>query len=195
MTEYGERFERALQMAQRLHRGQVRRGNETPYIAHLLGVTSLVGAYGGDEDQAIAALLHDSVEDCHQDHPDLPDRIQEAFGEEVLRQVLFCTDFQEPIRPPWRQRKEIYLDKLRSTPASEPALLVVLADKLYNARAIARDLSRCGEELWERFTATREDILWYYRSLADILGAKDYPEAGPQILAEELADVVERLET
>src|SRR6267154_1183275 len=138
-------FDDALALAIRLHRNDLRKGKTTPYVAHLLGVCSLVLQDGGDEDQAIAALLHDVLED----HPDeiRPDQISEQFGPSVLAMVQDCTDtppgFLGGEKPPWRIRKEHYLAHIRC--ASPGARRVSVADKLYNARELVADLRREGE--------------------------------------------------
>jgi (p)ppGpp synthase/HD superfamily hydrolase len=180
-----KRFDAALKLAAELHRAQRRKGSNTPYIGHLLGVCSLVLEDGGDEDEAIAALLHDAVED--QGGEQTLARIREQFGERVARIVLACSDATEIPKPPWRQRKEAYLAHLAD---QEPDVLrVSLADKLYNARAILGDYLEYGDEVWRRFRAGREAQLWYYRSLADVLS-----RAQPGRLAAELSETVAQLE-
>jgi len=181
----GERFDRALAFAARTHRTQVRKGSGIPYVGHLLGVCSLVIEDGGGEDEAIAALLHDAVED--QGGEDMLSQIREAFGDEVAAIVQACSDTMEEPKPPWRQRKETYLAHLAEQPGS--VLLVSLADKLFNARAILRDYVEVGDQLWTRFRAGRDDQLWYYRELADA-----FERLTPGRMASELADVVDELE-
>ena len=181
----GVRFEQALITAKRLHDGQRRKGSEIPYVAHLLAVASLVLEHGGNEDQAIAALLHDAVED--QGGLATLDRIRAEFGEEVADMVEQCSDAYEDPKPPWRQRKQAYLAALAAK--SPEALLVSAADKLHNARAIVADYRDLGEDLWARFRGGKEGTLWYYRALADGLSAH-----GPARLAAELARVVDELE-
>ena len=163
-TILAARFEAALHFAATVHCAQTRKGSGIPYIGHLLGVCSLVIEDGGTEDEAIAALLHDAVED--QGGEPMLAQIRERFGEEVASIVLACSDTTEVPKPPWRERKQAYLDHLDSAPA--PVLRVSLADKLYNARAILRDYLTEGEAVWDRFNrnAGRDGQLWYYGSLA-----------------------------
>lgn len=162
------RLETALAYAARLHAGQTRKGGEEiPYIAHLLGVCSLTLEAGGDEDQAIAALLHDAAED--QGGRETLEEICGRFGDRVASIVEACTDTFEDPKPAWRRRKERYLEHLESVPPE--ALLVACADKLYNARAILQDHRRLGDEVFERFRAGKEATLWYYRSVAEALSS------------------------
>ena len=164
------RFEGALIMATRLHKNQVRKGARIPYVAHLLAVTALVLEDGGDEDQAIAALLHDAVED--QGGIEILDEIQRRFGELVAHIVEGCSDsFQSP-KPPWRERKVNYLRHLRE--ADIDILRVSLADKLHNAFSILRDLQQHGDVIWERFKGGKDGTLWYYRSLVDVFHENDF---------------------
>ncbi len=162
----GKRFRDALVWAAELHESQRRKGGNIPYVAHLIGVASIVLEHGGDEDQAIGALLHDALED--QAHRMTPGEIRERFGEKVERIVEACTDGdpdeqrdRDPVK--WRVRKQKYIDEVATKPAE--ALLVSMADKLYNARAILEDYREIGDKLWPRFTAGRDGTLWYYRSL------------------------------
>ncbi len=162
----GKRFRDALVWAAELHEAQRRKGGNVPYVAHLLGVAAIVLEHGGDEDQAIGALLHDALED--QAHRMTPGEIGERFGERVEKIVEACTDGdpdEQRDRDPgrWRARKQKYIDEIAAKPAE--ALLVSMADKLYNARAILEDYREIGEKLWPRFTAGRDGTLWYYRSL------------------------------
>ena len=145
---------------------QKRKGGDVPYVSHLIGVASIVLEHGGDEDQAIGALLHDALED--QAHKMSPNEIRARFGDRVEAIVEACTDGnpeeqrdRDPAR--WRVRKQIYIDQVATKPAD--ALLVSMADKLYNARAILEDFRELGDKLWPRFTAGKEGTLWYYRSL------------------------------
>jgi (p)ppGpp synthase/HD superfamily hydrolase len=158
----GKRFDDALRFAVHVHCGDTRKGSEIPYVAHLLGVCSMVLEEGCGQDQAIAALLHDAAED-HGGEAML-EKIRASFGPRVAEIVAACSDTLETKKPPWRQRKERYLEHLEQ--ASDAALLVCLADKLYNARAITRDYRLEGERLWKRFKAQRDEQLWYYRSLS-----------------------------
>jgi len=182
----GERFSRAVLLACELHRDQVRKGSDgAPYIGHLLGVASIVIEDGGDEDEAIAALLHDAPED-QGGEPTL-ERIRAEFGERVAAIVEGCTDTLESPKPPWRERKERYLAHLEEVP--EDALRVPLADKVHNARAILADYREVGEELWARFRGGREESLWYYRELAEVFCRR---RPGP--LADELRRTVAELQ-
>lgn len=181
----GERFHQALLFAAQTHRTQRRKGSGTPYVAHLLGVCSLVIEDGGDEDEAIAALLHDAVED--QGGEPMLAQIRERFGERVADIVLACSDTTVEPKPPWQERKEAYLTHLVDAPPS--VLRVSLADKLYNARAILGDYLEIGDEVWKRFRAGRDSQLWYYRALADAFSA-----AAPGRLARELTETVDELE-
>ena len=169
---YSERFDEALRCASRWHRAQTRKGKKTPYINHLMAVAALVGSNGGSEDQVIGALLHDAIEDCVGEIPDIAAQILERFGPEVLHIVEGCTDAYEDPKPPWQPRKEAYLAHLRELPDDSPILLVSLADKVHNAASIVRDLQQLGDALWERFSASKEQSIWYYRSLAEIFEAK-----------------------
>jgi (p)ppGpp synthase/HD superfamily hydrolase len=162
----GPRFDDALAFASRIHAGDVRKGTGgVPYIAHPLAVCALVLLDGGDEDEAVAALLHDTLED----HPALAPQevIASRFGAKVLMIVQECTDTGDDYiggpKEPWRERKERYLDHILV--ASPQARRVSLADKVDNARAILTDYRDVGEKLWERFNAGKDDQLWYYRRL------------------------------
>jgi (p)ppGpp synthase/HD superfamily hydrolase len=157
------RFEEALVYATQLHAGQNRKRSYVPYVAHLLAVTALVLEDGGDEDQAIAALLHDAVED--QGGLATLEEIRKRFGEYVAAIVVGCTDAFSIPKPPWRQRKEKYIASLRH---ADPAVRrVSLADKVHNARSTLRDLTREGETVWARFNGGKEGTLWYYHELID----------------------------
>ena len=163
------RFEDALSFATQLHAQQTRKGKQTPYIAHLLSVAALVLEAGADEDVAIAALLHDAVED--QGGLETLAEIRRRYGERVANIVDSCSDAYTIPKPPWRERKEAYLQHLsEATPA---ARLVSLADKLHNSRSILRDLYQDGEQVWNKFKGGKQGTLWYYRSLADIFEQRD----------------------
>lgn len=154
----GERFDDALVFAVGLHRDQTRKGR-VPYASHLLGVASLVIEEGGTEDQAIAALLHDAVEDTET----TVDEIGERYGATVATIVEACTDSFEDPKPPWRERKDAYLAHLPKAP--EEALLVSVADKVHNGRAILLDVRTDGVASLDRFSGGRDGVLWYYRTL------------------------------
>jgi (p)ppGpp synthase/HD superfamily hydrolase len=159
----GPRFLRAFQFAFKMHSGQARKASTIPYIAHLMGVASLVLEAGGDEDLVIAALLHDVVEDCG-GAPILA-RVRKQFGVRVAKVVEGCTDADSYPKPPWRERKERYLAHLKDADAE--TRLVSAADKLNNIRSILTDYRQLGELVWERFNGGREGTLWYYRALLD----------------------------
>ncbi len=160
----GPRFHRAFLFAAQKHSGQTRKASTIPYIAHLMGVASLVLEAGGDEDLAIAALLHDVVEDCG-GVPMLKE-VRRRFGERVAKLVEGCTDADADPKPPWRERKDIYLRHLKT--ADGDTRLVSAADKLNNVRSIVSDYRAIGESVWSRFNGGREGTLWYYRTLRDI---------------------------
>lgn len=168
-----ERFDAALALAHRVHRRQARKGTEIPYIAHVLGVAALVLEYGGGEDEAIGALLHDVLEDVAEFGGDLTvewlqEEILRGFGRGVLEIVEHLTDTTEHPRPSWPDRKARHLASLHQAPAS--ALMVAAADKLHNVKALVRDYRELGEALWDRFNpeAGKGGTLGYYRSLVDL---------------------------
>jgi (p)ppGpp synthase/HD superfamily hydrolase len=179
-----DRFDEALTYASDVHRTQTRKGDGVPYVAHVLAAASLVLEFGGDEDQAIAALLHDAAEDAG--GADRVRDIRARFGARVADIVEVCSDTLEDPKPPWRDRKETFLERLETAPAD--ALLVIAADKLHNAGSILRDLRRVGETVWDRFSAGRDSQLWYYRRLTSILILR---LPGP--LTDEFAATVEQL--
>ena len=167
-TYLTERFQSAMVYATEQHKDQSRKGTTITYICHPLGVASLVLEAGGDEDQAIAALLHDVPEDCGGE-PRLKE-IAEKFGPGVGRIVRGCSDslVEDPEeKAPWKERKEVHISHLYD--ADLDTLTVTAADKVYNARSIATDLQNQGPELWKRFNAKREDIIWYYESVFAVL--------------------------
>ena len=160
------RFEQALIYACVVHSGQDRKGTDVPYISHLLFVAGLALENGANEDEAIAALLHDAVEDAGGKARARDIRCR--FGDAVADIVEGCTDADEVPKPPWRERKEAYIAHLSE--ASPSVLLVSCCDKVHNARSIVTDLSEIGEQLWERFNGGREGTLWYYQALAIAFG-------------------------
>ena len=166
------RFDEALVYASQLHREQLRKGSRTPYIAHLLAVTAIVLENGADEDEAIAALLHDAMED-QGGRPTLAE-IGRRFGPRVAEIVEGCSDSDTVPKPPWRERKERYIAHLGE--ATPSMLLVTAADKLHNARSIAADLRRQGDAVWQLFKGGKEGTLWYYR---DVLVALRRCSAAP----------------
>jgi (p)ppGpp synthase/HD superfamily hydrolase len=178
------RFDEALALASDLHRTQSRKGTQVPYVAHLLAVAGLALEHGADEDEAIAALLHDAVED--QGGPRTATMIRARFGDRVAEIVLACTDTDAVPKPPWRPRKEAYVAHIRG--ASPSARLVSACDKLHNVRTLVADYRVVGEALWDRFTGGRQ-TLWYYRALVDAFASH-----GRTSLVDELDRVVTELE-
>lgn len=185
---YSVRFEEALVYAAQLHAQQLRKGTQIPYIGHVLGVCSIAVEYGADEDEAIAALLHDGPED--QGGLEVLGSIRARFGSRVADIVASCSDTFETPKPPWRARKETYIAHLPH--ASISTRLVSAADKLYNARAILNDTLRIGDLIWARFNGGKEGTLWYYRALAD--SYQHLPDVRLNPLADELNRVVTELE-
>jgi GTP pyrophosphokinase len=179
------RFEEALVFAFNLHKDQTRKSIPVPYFAHLMGVASLVLEAGGDEDTAIAALLHDAVED-HGGISTL-DEIRRRFGDRVADIVDHCTDAYTTPKPPWRGRKEQYLVKLHLAPPE--ARLVSVADKLYNVRTISDALRLHGEAVWSRFNGGKEGTLWYYHALLD-----EYRLTSPDLITEAYARAMDEME-
>ena len=182
-----DRFDEALAYASKLHRDQQRKGTDVPYVAHLLGVASIALENGADEDQAIAALLHDAVED-QGGAPQLA-VIRATFGDRVAEIVDHCTDSETEPKPPWRTRKEAYLASLAHKPVA--SLQVSLADKTHNARAIVADLGVHGDALWQRFTGGKDGSLWYYEALAEAFRARIPGPATDRLAA--LVDEMRRL--
>lgn len=180
------RFLRAFLFAADKHAGQTRKASTIPYIAHLMGVASLVLESGGDEDLAIAALLHDVVEDCG-GAPMLRE-VRRRFGTRVAKIVEGCTDTDVTPKPPWRERKEWYIRHLRSADAD--TRLVSAADKLNNVRSILTDYREVRESIWARFKGGREGTIWYYRALRD-----EFLRRKPTRVTRELALAVDELET
>lgn len=158
------RFDEAFRFAHELHRAQTRKGTSIPYISHLMTVSALVVEHGGDEDQAIAGLLHDAAED--QGGEATLQEIERRFGGDVAGIVADCTDAWTEPKPPWRARKETYLEKLPHKQAR--SLLVSLADKTHNAEAILLDYRTLGDDLWSRFNGGADGTRWYYQELAGI---------------------------
>lgn len=165
---FTSKYEKALTFTHQIHKKQKRKGTNIPYISHLIAVSSLVIEAGGSEDEAIGALLHDSIEDCPKDYPGGVERLRQdihyQFGNTVLDIVNHCSDTDEIPKPPWRKRKQDYIDAIANKPVN--ALLVSCADKLHNARAILSDYRDIGENLWERFNGGRKS-LWYYHDLVE----------------------------
>lgn len=187
-------FEEALQYAVVIHAGQTRKGTAIPYLAHLLGVASIALEYEANEDEAIAALLHDAGEDAG-GHGRIED-IRVRFGNSVAEIVQSCTDSEVMPKPEWRKRKEDYIDHVAKASAS--VRLVSASDKLHNARAILRDYRQHGDALWSRFNGKKEGTLWYYRGLVEAFQKANEGEVLKTALSdliEELHRVVEEIES
>jgi len=165
---YSPRFKQAVDYAIDLHADQHRKATSIPYVTHLMSVAALVAEYGGTEDQVIAALLHDAVED-QGGAPRLED-VRRRFGQPVADIVQACTDTDQTPKPPWRERKEDYIAHLSH--ASPDVLLVSAADKLHNSRTIVADLRERGPDAFEIFTGRRDGTLWYYRSLVEVFESR-----------------------
>ena len=176
------RFGRALAYAEEAHRQQLRKGSGVPYVSHLLAVASLVLEHGGDEDEAIAALLHDAVED--QGGAEREADIRRTFGDRVADIVRECSA-EEKDGSTWQERKQRYLDHLEE--ATSSAALVSLADKLHNARSIAADHRRLGPDVWTRFNAPENKQRWYYQSLLAVYRRRAAAADRLAPLADELA--------
>jgi (p)ppGpp synthase/HD superfamily hydrolase len=183
-VKLGPRFMRAFAFAAEKHKSQTRKASTIPYIAHLMGVASLVLEFGGDEDLAIAALLHDVVEDCG--GAPISREVKRLFGSRVAKVVDGCTDSDTTTKPPWRQRKEDYIRHLKT--ADPDTRLVSAADKLNNVRSIIADYRQIKDEIWARFNGGRDGTLWYYRALSNEFQRK------PNRLIREFALAVDELE-
>ena len=181
MTKLSGRFDDAFKYAHDVHIGQTRKGTGAPYIAHLMGVASIVLDDGGSENEAIAALLHDAAED--QGGRERLADIDARFGREVAQIVEDCTDSWETPKRPWAERKRAYVHHARKLAA--PSLRVSAADKVHNTYAILRDLRNLGEAVWSRFNATPDDVMAYYEGLV-----RAYREAGGGRLVDELDRIV-----
>lgn len=180
-----DRIAQALALAVQAHDGQKRKGTETPYIAHPMGVASIALEHGADEDQAMAALLHDAVEDGGAEYAQ---RIRQQFGHRVANIVDGCTDGVPDAngrKEDWTIRKKRYIAHLEH--ASDDVLLVSGSDKLHNARAIVEDLLLTGTKVFDRFTATRAQTLWYYETLAGVFEKRGTP------IAKALTDTVNNM--
>ena len=170
------RYTQAIQFAAAAHEGQNRKGTAIPYIVHPVAVAGLVAEFGGSEDQQIAALLHDVLEDGG---PHYAPQIKELFGSTVLSIVEACTDGvrdEKGVKPPWEERKRAYIVHLAE--ASDEMLLVSGCDKLSNAQAILADLHKIGWAVFDRFTAKRGGTIWYYSELCTIFNKRRTPVAG-----------------
>ncbi|HEY0866671.1 MAG TPA: HD domain-containing protein [Fimbriimonas sp.] len=188
--QLGPRFESAFSYASIVHAGQTRKGSSIPTLAHLLMVAAIVLEHGGDEDEAVAALLHDSVEDGG-GRERLAD-VKARFGERVARMVEGCTDSFETPKAEWRPRKERYLDHLASADAG--TLLVSAADKLHNANSLLAEQRRLGGARWDRFRGGEDGSLWYYRACTEAFREAPLGDERLEPLVEELHRVVLELE-
>ena len=185
IPKLGIKLQQAFRYAARHHDGQARKQTTVPYLSHLMAVASLVLEAGGDEELAIAALLHDVVEDCG-GMPRLRE-IRRMFGPRVARIVEGCTDsFVQP-KPEWIERKRGYLQEVKHADAE--TRLVSACDKLHNVRTILADYRTDGEAIWKRFNGKKEGTLWYYRALSD-----EYQRRGRSRITRELAIAVAELE-
>jgi (p)ppGpp synthase/HD superfamily hydrolase len=182
---FSQRFARALAYAERLHARQRRKATNKPYIGHLMSVTSIVIAYGGDEEMAIAGLLHDAVED--QGGEKRLREIRRKFGKRVAHIVDGCTDSYTEPKPPWLARKQEYIARVAGE--DNDARFVSAADKLSNVRDILQDVRLEGDAAFERFQGKKEGTLWYYRTLVG-----EFRKAGTNVLLDELDRVVQELE-
>jgi len=184
-----DRFGEALMFAEKLHRAQTRKGNDIPYVAHLLAAAATVLEHGGDEDTAIAALLHDAVED--QGGLKTRDAIEARFGQRVAALVMACTDSVDvdpAAKEPWEQRKRRHIEKLRSV--NREVALITIGDKLHNLNAMIRDVERDGRDSLDRFNAPGQ-LVWYFESIADALEA--HAETAPIAELRERVRTLERL--
>lgn len=181
---FSERFNNALVLAARLHQKQYRKLDNTPYIGHLLGVASIVIEMGGSEDEAIAALLHDAIED--QGGGQTRQLIEKEFGLSVRLWVDECSDTDQIPKPPWKARKEAYLAHLAQ--ASDSARMISAADKLHNLRSLIRSYQRDGEAIWSSFNGKKNGTLWYYEEIIKVLKTK-----GPEELALLLEESFQKL--
>jgi (p)ppGpp synthase/HD superfamily hydrolase len=179
-----DKFESALIYATRLHANQTRKISGVPYVAHLLSVAALVLEAGGTEEEAIAGLLHDAVED--QGGQSTRDEIRQRFGETVVTIVDGCTESDTYPKPPWEERKKKYLYNLRH--ASPSVRRVSLADKLHNARSLLADYQQHGSSIWNQFKAGQEGTLWFYQQLQQV-----YSASGSDFLTQEFSRVVQEL--
>jgi len=177
-------FQRALRFAVQVHNRQLRKGTGEPYVSHLLQVAGLVMENGGNEKAAIAALLHDAVED--QGGPPMLRRIERRFGAEIARTVSEVTEVPDAT---WRERKETTIRHVAEGTLSSSALLIKLADNVHNARSMVDQRRRDGASFWRCFSGGRDGTLWYYRSML-----KAYDKAGVQSpLRDDLARAVRQL--
>lgn len=160
-----DRVQQAIACAVELHGDQRRKGSDTPYLFHLLAVASLVAEYGGAEDEIIGAILHDAVEDAG--GTETAREIERRFGADVAAIVNGASDSDSPVKPPWKERKEAFVNRL--VDASPSVRLVVAADKIHNSTSTVRDLRRQGADVWSLFRGGRDGTLWYYDAVLKAL--------------------------
>ena len=178
------KFEQALIYATQLHANQTRKVDKIPYISHLMSVSALILEAGGTEDEAIAGLLHDAVED--QGGQATREEIREKFGETVVEIVDGCTETDITPKPPWKERKIQYIENIRN--GSDSVKLVSLADKLHNARSLLVGYRNKGDKLWDYFNGTKEDKLWFYRELLKV-----YRQGNVNFMTVELERILDEL--
>ncbi len=178
------KFEQALRYASVVHAGQMRKGTDVPYVAHLLGVTAIALEYGATEDEAIGALLHDAGEDAG--GQGRIEDIRFRFGHAVAEIVQGCTDTVQSPKPAWLERKKAYIAHVADASAS--IRLVSASDKLHNCRAIVRDLRIHGDAVWDRFAGGKQGTLWYYQALVE-----EFRKADDNELVQELARTVQEM--
>jgi len=184
------KFSKAVHYAAEVHKTQKRKGTDIPYIAHLLAVASIALEYGANEDEAIAALLHDAPEDAG--GQDRLEEIRQQFGDIVADIVQDCSDTFDIPKPPWKKRKNDYIDSIASKSSS--SRFVSAADKLHNARSILLDYRTIGDALWSRFATGKVDVLWYYLSLVTAYGeGGSFRRQGFGDLLNDLNDVVNEI--
>ena len=180
---YSPRLDEAIALAVEAFRDRCRKDGETPYLMHLLQVLVTVGEHHGDEDQMVAAVLHDYLEDIE---GATAQELSSRFGARVASMVVDLSDSSTHPKPPWHERKRGYVSRLST--ASHDVKLICAADKLHNATSTLRDYRAIGDRVWERFTAGRRESLWYYRAIVDALSS-DWTHP----LLEELTEAVKRL--
>ncbi len=185
------KFSEAVQYAAEVHKTQKRKGTDIPYIANLLAVASIALEYGANENEAIAALLHDAPEDAG--GQDRLEEIRQQFGDIVADIVQDCSDTFDIPKPPWKKRKKEYIDSIKGKSSS--SRFVSAADKLHNARSILLDYRTIGDALWPRFATGKVDVLWYYLSLVTAYGVGvSFRRQGFGDLLKDLKDVVSEIE-
>ncbi|BAY83086.1 metal dependent phosphohydrolase [Calothrix parasitica NIES-267] len=184
MTKLTNKFEQALIYATQLHAKQTRKVDKIPYISHLMSVSALILEAGGTEDEAIAGLLHDTVED--QGGKATREEVRQKFGETVVEIVDGCTETDITPKPPWKQRKIDYIENIRN--GSDSVKLVSLADKLHNARSLLVGYRNKGDKLWDYFSGSKEDKLWFYGELLKI-----YQQSCVNFMTVELERILDEL--